>query len=267
MADELTSELEEQDGIVAPPEGDGGEPPVTKTVEDYARERGWKPQEEWSGEGEWRDAETFLTFGLERARDLNRDVKHLRENIDQLSRTQRQEADRAAQRARTEEKQRWEQLLSVAVQEGDEGKAFEATQKIAEISVQPVTSPQGDPLVAQFVADNAWFTSDPIAKSVAVAAADVVTDAGGSVADQLKAAKEAVHKRFPEYAPTPATPPKVVDVARPGSRLASPGNRAKGFADLSADQQMAARYLVQQGKIANVEAYVKQAFNTEGTIE
>lgn len=267
MADELAPVEGDLEDVVASPEDEGAEIASPRTIEDYARERGWKPKEDWSGSGEWKDAQSFIDYGLDRARELGDHVKQLNRKIDGVHRSTEELTRREAEKARTEERQRWEQMLSVAVEEGDKGAAIEATQKIAELAVQPVRQGE-DPLVANFVAENTWFNADPTAKALAIAEAGRIAAAGGSTADQLKAARETVLKRFPEYAPvSTVAPAKVVDVAAPAARTAARTTGKKGFADLTADQQLAAKYLVQTGRIKSVDAYVAQAFNKEGTIE
>ena len=260
----MADELEPVEGLVEAPE-EGAEIASPRTIEDYARDRGWKPKEEWDREGEWKDAQSFLDFGLERARDLGSTVKQLNQKLDSVSRAQTEMTERAANEARTAERNRWEQMLTVAVEEGDKGAAMEASQKIAELNVQPVRQGGDDPLVAQFVSENAWLNSDPGAKALAIAVAGRIAATQGSVPDQLKAAREAVMKRFPEYAPAPAA--KVVGVAAPVARTAIAPNGKKTASDLSPDQLRVAKYLVSQGKIKSVDAYVAQAFNTEGVIE
>lgn len=267
MADELAPVEGDLEAVVASPEDEGAEIASPRTIDDYARQRGWKPKEEWDGKGEWKDAQSFIDYGLDRARELGDHVKQLNRTVDRVSRSQAEMAERAAAAAREGERKRWEEMLSAAVEDGDKSAAIEATQKIAELSVQPVRQAGNDPSVAQFVTENTWFNSDAAAKAVAIAEAGRVAAAGGSVEEQLKAARETVHKRFPEYAPAPVTPAKVVDVAAPTARTASRGTAKKGFADLPADMQLAAKYLVQTGRIKSVDAYVAQAFNKEGTIE
>jgi hypothetical protein len=265
MADEL-SDVDDLGADDAPLQDEGAEIASPRTIDDYARERGWKPKEEWDGKGEWKDAKTFIDYGLDRARELGDHVKQLNRKIDGVHRSTEEMARREAEKARADERKRWEEMLSVAVDDGDRNAAMAATQKIAELSAPAPRQSGDDPLVSQFVSENAWFTSDPAAKAVAIAEAERVATAGGSVADQLKAAQATVLKRFPEYAPAAATPSKVVDVAAPTNRVAQRNGRPSA-ADLSPDQLRVAKYLVQQGRIKSIDAYVAQAFNKEGTIE
>lgn len=259
MAEELAS-VEEEEGVVAPAEE---EQQPAKTIDDYARSRGWKPKEEWDGEGEWRDAETFLSFGLERASNLGKDVKGLKDTVDRMARTQADITTQAVERARREEREALERKLVEATEIGDTAAVLETSQKIAEVAAKPVTQGE-DPQVAAWIAENAWFNTDPAAQAVAVATAGTL--ATSPVADQLAAAREAVFKRFPEYAPAKEQPAKVVGVAPPQNR-AAPANRKKGFADMPAEAQQVAKELQRRGLIKDLDGYATRYWNPEGAVE
>lgn len=256
MAEEELAPIEGGEDIVV------SEEQTTKTIDDYARSRGWRPKEEWDGEGEWRDAETFLSFGLERASNLGKDVKGLKETIDRVARAQVDIVAKAVEDARREERERLNQQLVEATEMGDTAAALEVSQKIAEVASAPIrTGP--DPIVENWVNENTWFKSDALANAVAVAASNKASAEGKSTAEQLEAAKEAVHKRFPEYAPTPA---KVVEVASPSGKAAATGSK-KGFADMPAEFQQAAKELLRRGFIKSLDGYVEKHFNPEGAVE
>lgn len=259
MAEEqLAPSLGEPEGVVAPSNEDA--PPATRTVDDLARELGWKPKEEYAGdETEWRDAESFVRYGIERNRDLRKELRAVREDVGRIGRTSAAMAEQAADRARTEERQKWEGIHSRAVEEGNLQVATEAVTKIAELATPAPKQPQGDPLVERFVAENAWFNNDPTAQAVAVATTNAIAARGGSVAEQLEEARKAVHKRFPEYAPQQAKP--APSVSQPGQRVATTANRQKGFNDMPAEAQQACRELVRRN-LATQEGYVAQYFNT-----
>ena len=236
-----------------------------RTLEDIAREHGWRPKDEYRGdESDWRDAESFITFGLTRQRDLTRDIKHLRSTTEQIVRTTAQITEDAVRKAREEERQQWQQRHRQAVEEGDVAGAEQAVGKIAELSASPARSGP-PPEVASFVRENSWMENDPAAAAVAATEADRIAKAGGSVSEQLAAARQAVHKRFPEYAPAPATPPKPpAAVSAPASRTAPIGNRKKGFSDLPRDAQEVARQLVSKGFVSSTDAYADQYFAGKG---
>lgn len=254
MADE---QLVPVDGEPETVDASPADPPVSRTVEDYARDRGWKPKEEYEGD-DWRDAETFLTFGLDKSRDLSRTVRDMNDRLDRITRTTTKVAEDAAERARREERERWESVHQRAVEDGDLGRATEAVQKIAELQQPAPNDPtQKDPLVERFVAENTWFNADPLAQAVAVAAAG---QRGGSVEEQLKAARDAVHKAFPQYAPAqPKAPPTLT---QPGTRVQTPTKRGKGFADLPREAQEVCRQMVSKG-LTTQDGYVRHYFGNK----
>jgi hypothetical protein len=234
-----------------------------RSLEDIAREHGWRPKDEYRGDdGDWRDAESFITFGLTRQRDLTRDIKHLRANTEAIVRTTAQITEDAVRKARDDERSQWQQRHRQAVEEGDVAGAEQAVGKIAELAASPAAKSGPPPEVASFVRENAWMENDPAAAAVAATEADRIAKAGGSVTEQLAAARTAVHKRFPEYAPASPKPPAAV--SSPSSRAAPTGGRKKGFSDLPRDAQEVARQLVNRGFVSSTEAYADQYFAGKG---
>lgn len=257
--EELASVVEEQEPVVAP---EDQAPPAPRNIEDFARERGWKTKEELAEAGkdtsEWRDAESFIAFGMDRNRNLMDDVKHLRETTDRMTRTTAKIVQDAEERARAEERQKYEQIHREAVEQGDHKTAFAAVEKIAELKQPAQVQPTPDPTIARFQAENTWLGSDPAATAVAAAVSQRLHATGASVEDQLKAAREEVHKRFPEYAP--AKPKPAPSVTPPAGRVANVKSTKKGVADLSSEERRVAEDLVKQGRIKSVEVYAEYAF-------
>lgn len=257
-------ELEPVDGdevLDAPPvdEVEEEEQSAPLTVEDYARERGWTPKEEWKGEGEWRDAQEFLDYGLDRTKDLGRDLRDLRETTSRMAETQARIMSETVEQRLKDERAKWESLHDQAVEEGDTAAAKQAVQEITKLSVP---APQPDNGAEQFIKDNPWFNTDPLAKAVAIQTAQSYAEAGKTAQEQFEAARKEVLKRFPEYAPKTA---KVIDVAKP-ERTSQPSNRKKGFHDLPKEAQQAAKALVARGILKDTGGYVEQYFNQEGTV-
>lgn len=233
-----------------------------RTVEDFARERGWKPADEYEGpQDEYRDAEQFLAFGMDRNRDLIRDVKQLRDTTERMSRTQAEIIEQSTERARREERARLEAIHRRAVEDGDQERASQAVDRIAELAKPPTPSngaATDSPGVARFRQDNAWFDADPHARAIAVTESIRLAELGKSEAEQLQGAREVVHKRFPEYAPAKPKPAPAVNGG--GTRTADTRRRGKGFADMPAEAQEACRELVKRG-LSTQDGYVKHYWN------
>jgi len=233
--------------------------PAPPTVEDFARAKGWKPKEEWDGQGEWRDATQFLEFGLDRGRDVSRELKELRETTSRMADTQARVMEQNMERVRNEERAKWQNIHHQAVEEGNTEVASQAVGKLTELAA-PIT-PQRD-YISEFARENPWFNTDPMAKAVAMAAAEGVKNLPAD--EQLKAAREAVHKRFPEYAPKAEA--KVIEVGDPATR-AGPPKRGKSVHDLPAEALEAARALQRRGLLpGGLEGYAKQYFNKDGSV-
>lgn len=231
------------------------------SVEDYARARGWRPKEEWSGDGEWRDAKTFLDYGLDSRKDISRELKDLRDTTSRMADAQARIMQENVERARSEEREKWNSVHRKAVEDGDHEAAQRAVENIAKLAIPAA----GDP-AQSFVAENQWFNTDPIARQVAIAAADAVSHL--SPTEQFQRAREEVFKRFPEYAPKSEQkePAKQIEVAAPAT-TAMPAKKGKSFHDLPREAQQAAKALQSRGLLpGGVDGYVKQFFNEEGTV-
>lgn len=260
MANEELAPDGELEGVDAPVDGEA-EIASPSTVEDYARARGWRPKEEWSGEGEWRDAKTFLDYGLDSRKDISRELKDLRETTSRMADTQARLMQETVERTRTEERQRWENIHRQAVDEGDHAAAQQAVQNIAQLAAQPTHDPAQD-----FASQNPWFNTDPIARQLAIATAETVKHL--PPAEQFRRAQEEVFKRFPEHAPKGEAkePAKAIDVATPAA-TATQVKKGKTFHDLPKEAQQAARALQARGLLpGGVDGYVTQFFNEEGTV-
>lgn len=262
MIDDLAPDGE-LEGVDAPEiEEEGVEIASPRTIEDYAREKGWRPKEEFAGEeGDWRDAETFVNFGLDKSQSLSKDLKGLKETVSNMARTHTALTEQAVESARVKEREKWKDIHSRAVDEGDQEVAEQAVGELTKLSA-PDAPQQDSSHIEQFQKDNPWFGTDPIAKAVAIQTAQIYADDGKTPAEQLEAAKKAVLQRFPEYAPEK---PKAPDVAKPAGG-AAPARKGKSFHDLPADAQQAAKLMASKG-YGTVEGYVKQYFNKEGLVE
>lgn len=259
MANEELAPDGEPEGVDAPiEEAEVASPP---SVEDYARERGWRPKEEWSGEGEWRDARSFLDYGLDSRKDISRELRDLRDTTSRMAETQARLMQSTVEQARSEERQKWESIHRQAVDEGNHEAARQAVENITQLAAQPAHDP-----AQNFASENPWFNTDPIARQVAIAAAETVKYL--PPAEQFKRAQEEVFKRFPEYAPKAEAkePAKEIGVATPAA-TATQVKKAKTFHDLPKEAQQAARALQARGLLPNgTDGYVKQFFNEEGTV-
>lgn len=177
-----------QDRQQAPPQDE-----VQVELERRARRHGWVPQDQWHGEGEWRDAKQFLevadsvnpllrannrklegalTAQEQRVKALEEELAASRESIEALKEIGEEMATRAAQQTR-------DQLaadLKAARESGDTAAEVEILAKIGVTAKppEPKAPPKADPpkpkgpvltpeqqaIQEQFLTDHGWFKTD-----------------------------------------------------------------------------------------------------------
>lgn len=244
------------------------------TVEDRAREMGWRPQEEFKGpEGKWVDAETFVKRGEEILPIVKAQAKKDREALDaakaeiaEMKRTfsdfkkyHSQTEQRALQRARQE----LERELAEAVEAKDFASVRSITQDIADLSKDVRTDDQGNPYdtpdhakaLNQWQGENPWFGSDQVMTGAANAIANELEAKGVKGAEQLAEVAKRIRAEFPhKFENERRQRPAAVEGASP------PRKAAKGWADLPPEAKAFAEKMVKQGLITR-EQYAKDYFS------
>ena len=231
------------------------EPP---TLEDVASELGWVPKDKFKGkEEDWKPAVDFIREGKNIQKGLAKDVKRLSSQMENMSRT----SAAILQERIDAEKARLEVAHRKAVEDDDPDAALKIGKRIDQLDRQAQTTAGPTSDVQEWVQRNSWFTTNPLANAIAVQTAEAFARQGKGVAEQLQAAEDEVKRAYPHLFPTTKAP---ASVAQPGSRSASPTARAKGFSDMSREEQAIATDMVERGVIPNVDAYVKHRFASEG---
>lgn len=241
------------------PEGEGAQVEVTEgagqqqaddtpePIANLARDMGWTPREEWQGEPEkWKPAEQFIRDGREIQQTTARELRSLREQMDRMSGVTSQIIEDKVTQARAA----WEANLTRAVEDGDTETALKLARE------EPQAKPSGngpDPQVAQWVAKNQWFNTDPLAKMRAEEISNRLAHL--PVAEQLAQVERAIRKEFPDHFPAPAKQPPGVQTG--ASRNPNPSNRQKGFNDMPAASQQMARDMVKRHPDLTLEAIAK----------
>lgn len=215
-------------------------PPVDEKHEAAVKEAsrmGWRPQEEYRGPpGGWRTAEEFLKRGQDilpivrkdlakeraRADNMENEIKALRLKVDE----QKVVMEDLLRMARTASEQGYKRALDelkaqkrAAAQEGDINKVVLLDEQINEVTAeraastkpentrQPVSEPtkkepvqQKNPVVEQFIAENPWFTNDPVLnRAMDTEHVLLLQEAPGlPLEENLERAKQIVMDRFPK---------------------------------------------------------------------
>lgn len=143
-------------------------PQQTSSVEDRAREQGWKPKEEYEGDPtKWVSAETFVAKGelIERIEALGKKLKDSEKAVKMLtehhSKVKETEFKRAIEFLKAQKKQAYEN--------GDVDKIIEMDDKIAEVretqkaqkaAEEVETAPELHPDFVSWVSENKWYKSN-----------------------------------------------------------------------------------------------------------
>lgn len=244
------------------------------SIEDNAREMGWRPKEEFKGpEEKWVDAETFVKRGEEILPILRANSKKDREALDaakaeiaemkrvfgEFKQYHSQTEQRAYQRAMRD----LEARQAEAVEAGDVNEVRKITKEMTDLSKDVRTDDQGSPYAGpdhakalnQWKGDNPWFGSDSVMTAAANAIADELEASGVKGAEQLAEVGKRIRAEFPhKFENERRKQPAAVEGA-----VTPPRKQGKGWNDLPPEAKATAEKWVKQGLITK-EAYVKDYF-------
>jgi hypothetical protein len=239
---------------------------VAPSIEDQAREMGWKPLEEYEGEpSKWVSPEIFVARAplFEKIEGTTKDNKQLRREVDTL-RMSINELKAHTERVRQTEYTRALNELKAAkrqaLAEENPLRAEDIQEQIEEIKeaqkkVEPTQPPPSNEPPAAFVswvAENEWYKLDPELREFADAFGIVEHNKGKSAEDVLKSITATVRKRFPEKFRNP-----MKDKA-PSVETSSPAPATKktgGYKITAQDRAIAERFAATG--VMTVEQYYK----------
>ena len=240
------------------PEGDGTAPTA---AESEARAKGWRPQEEFSGDAtKWVDHEEFLkrsdlyhTIGK-----MNQTLKKRDKEIEAIVNYTKQQTEAAYQRGLQEAHGR----LDAAVEAKDPAAVREITKEIVQLEQQkPAPAAQSEELpeeVQDFQERNAsWFDKDAKMTRVAIALAQQFAEEHPrmSVTKRLQMVEDEMAEMYPaKFTARREAPPAVEGAGQPGERAG--GKTKYSPTKLSAEERMVHDQYVRRGVMTS-EAYFK----------
>lgn len=238
-----------------PPSDDGGDPPAPDPIESLATELGWAPKDQFRGNpDDWKPADEFIKAGRDIQRSVSRELKEMKQTVENMSRTSATIVQQTIERQKAELEARYAE----AVELGDANAARQIDRQIAQIETARPTAPPSSEGQRFAERHAAWFNKDKEATTYAVSRAEHYAGQGLSPARQLAAVEKDMRDIFPDLFPAPAKAPP--SVAPPPSRTASTTARKKSFHDMPAAAQAAAKDMADRGVIPNVDAYVTNYF-------
>lgn len=243
------------------------------TVEDAAREMGWRPKEEFKGDPDkWVEAETFVKRGeeilpilranskkLEAANaDLKAQMAEMKKTFGEFKQYHSQTEKRVYERAMKD----LEARQAEAVEANDLKAVREITREMTDLSKDVRTDDKGSDLkqtqeaaFAVWVQDNAWFKTDPALRGAAVAIADELASDGLTDPEkQMAEVSKRIRAEFPgKFENERRKAPAAVEGASP------PRKAGKGWSDLPPEARATAERWVKQGLVSK-EQYVRDYF-------
>lgn len=222
MTDTLDASAEVDTGIDSGADDTAAQHADAPEIEALAAEIGWKPADQWKGEGHM-PASDYLRHQAARAKDKSDEVKSLAKRMDKIARTSATVLERQLAEQREELEGRYADLVAA----NKPGEARRVAQQIDQLD----RSGDDDDVASDFKARNAsWFEKDDEATAFAFGVCEREARKGTSPDKQLELAEAAVKKRFPELFPdaqATALRRSAPVVGAPTSRSAPP--RPKGI--------------------------------------
>lgn len=239
MADEQLAPEAELDPN-APTEGGDVEQKEPGPIEELASKMGWAPKDQFRGnQDDWKPADEFILASKDINRNLSKELRGMRDQIDRVTRTSAQILeDKLA-----EKDAYWRGIHAKAVEDGNVELAERASDERGKIR-EAKSGPQDNgepPETAEFRSRNvSWFGSNTPATIRAMEVAEQARKLGKDVSGQLDAAEQVVRREFPELFKTASG--KAAPVTQTGTSRAAPtSSRTKGFNDMPPESQKMAR--------------------------
>ena len=243
------------------------------TVEDRARDMGWRPLEEFKGdESRFVDAETFVKKGEEvlpivkaNARKAEEalakaqaEIAEMKDSFREFKKYHSQTEQRALSQARKE----LEREMSEAVEAKDHRAVREIAADMAALSKDVQSDEQGNPYqtpdhaktLNQWKGENPWFGADSVMTAAANAIGNELEQAGVKGADQLAEVAKRMRAEFPhKFENANRRTPAAVEGSTPTRKA------GKTWTDLPPEARQTADKWVKDGLLTK-EQYLKDYF-------
>jgi hypothetical protein len=264
-------QLEAADPAAEAAENDDGDD--GPSIEDRAREEGWRPRSEWKGDPKsWTPADEYLRMGDPKY--LRKALREQKEEVRKLAqaraedaksvqdRFDRFEALNKAQRAKLYsdiEAARRQAVIAGDTEEYDrqnrnEQRLYEEEEAAGKVSAKPKeqaeTPSELSEVTLKWVEDNEWFETDQQLHFAAIAINKRIANRNPSMSheEQLEATTAEVRKKFPEKFGERKPAPKTNghSAVEGGQRMAAQP-KGKGFTDIPAEERKIIERHVEEG--------------------
>lgn len=271
----MSEELNKEEVFEETPENQEQEEQIDPEIE-KALSSGWKPKEEWDGEGEWIDYKEFNFRGelYDRIKSQTNKIRSQDQKLDHLQKALQKLGEHNQRIAEMEYEKALKDLKSqrkAALEEGDY-ETFERLEdnleELKQLKPEPIDLHDGTPSevnipeLEAWRSENPWYASDPVMRGAADAVAlDYVKRDPSAKADParvLNHVTQEIRKKFPQEFSTRRTSP-TKPVAEPSSRGSTKGKNSKYTEKhLTDEQRKIARTFVEAGAMKSIQEYVDQ---------
>lgn len=234
---------------------DSGDSNGGNGAEESARAKGWRPKEEYAGDGDWVDAEEFLRRKpfFDKMSQQRQEIKRLQRTVESMAthyhKSVAAAVDKAVKNLKVERRE--------AIELGDADRVDAIDAEIAYQQQQMAAQPANTvaPEIVDWVAENPWFNNDSDMRSFAVAFNENYLKANpNDIAASLDKTLAAVKKAFPEKFEQPVRKP--IAPASPVESGAVAHKPAKYDVNrLTSEQKAAYNAYVKQHKIMSHDEY------------
>lgn len=271
MAENQAQEKQEEEIVIPNPEDfieEGGEPeggkgtdetPEVDPVEEAARERGWRPQDEFEGDpSTWIPAKEFMGRAplYDSIHDLKRTIKRLQENQDEF----RKHYDSVRDTAYKEAMATLQRQLDAAAEENDVKGVIATQRKMEQLhssrtqeapKKEEPTGNEQTPAFDQWLEKNNWYAKDEELQAYADGVALRLTrkhadDPDMTPAKLFEKVTEQVKKTHPHKFKSPAQ--RKATTVEGGGNPSSVGKKGVSYRDLPEEAQQVYKKLVKSDR-------------------
>ena len=244
------------------PETGEAEVPAPPEHETIAREKGWRPKEEYEGDPEaWVAAEEFVKRQplFDKIKIQNKKLKELEKTVEALAKHYQSNVTQAKERAILDLKSERREAIEL----GEVGKVEEIDQKIHHVQqMQEAVVPAKGiaPELEQFLAEQKdWFNKDEDMTAFAVSYNETyLKKHPGDLAESLNQTMKAIKRAYPEkFENQKKTAPPAVEGGTPVNQ----GTQKYSTARLNQEQKLVYHQLVKIHKQMSHDDYFKSLEN------
>ncbi len=244
-------------------------------IEDKALDKGWRPEDEWTGEpDQWRPAKEFLDRGelMDRISDQTRQLRGQKDEIAKVQTALKEMGDHNSKIAEKEYDKAMRDLKSLKVQAlevDDYERIVDVDEQIQELkeakkeTVEEKKAPEMHPEIEAWMKDNQWYGRDVIMRGAADSISQEYMNMNPGSMDNpkevLKYVEEVMREEFPhkfEGTTQRRRPAATSEVGEPVSR--STGKEKYTARDMNSMQKKICQTFIQAGAFKTEQEYVDQ---------